>query len=387
VAETPSELPSAYSVPPPVRPAFMRPRHWMLIITFVICVIVPTVLAGVYLYTRAADQYASRVGFSVRSEETGSAFEFLGSLTNVSGSSSSDTDILYKFIQSQELVEAVDAALDLHAIWGKPADDPYFTLAPDSSLEDLLDYWEDMVRVIYDPGTGLIEVEVRAFDPQDARRIGQDLLERSSAMINELSTVARTDVTRYAREELDQAIQRLKDARQAMTLFRNETQIVDPGADIQGQMGLLSSLQLKLAETLIELDILTQTVRPNDPRIEQTRRETLVIQKRIDQERRKLGVSGDDDVKVFADLVGQFEVLSVDLKFAEQAYISALSAYDTAVAEARRQSRYLAAYLHPTLAETPEYPQREILLAVLSLILFGSWSILMLVIYSLKDRK
>lgn len=364
----------------------MRPRHWILIFTFLLFVIVPSALAGFYLYTRAADQYASRVGFSVRSEETGSAFDFLGSFTNISGSSSSDTDILYKFLQRQELVEAVDMALDLESIWSKPQADPYFALKSDSSIEDLLKYWETMVRVIYDPGTGLIEIEVRAFDPNDARAIAQDLLNRSSAMINNLSTVARDDVTRYAREELDQAVQRLKTARQAMTLFRNETQIVDPGADIQGQMGLLNSLQLKLAETLIELDLLVETVRGNDPRIEQARRETVVIQNRINQERRKLGVSGDDDTRVFADLVGQFEVLAVDTKFAEQAYISALSAYDSAVAEARRQSRYLTAYLNPTLAETAEYPQREVLLGVLMLILFGSWSILMLVIYSLKDR-
>ena len=374
-------------IPPAARPAHMRTRHWLMIFSFLLIVVLPVLGAGYYLYTFAADQYASKVGFTVRNEETGSAYDVLGSLTNISGSSSTDTDILYKFIQSQEMVEAVDAKLDLRRIYGKPAGDPVFALAPGASVEDLVDYWARMVRIVYDPGTGLIEVEARSFDALDSRAIAGELFTRSSDMINQLSAIARSDVTRYAKEELDQAVGRLKTARTALTRFRNETQIVDPSADIQGQMGLLSSLQAQLAEALIELDLLTETARRDDPRIEQIRRKTEVIEKRIAGERRKLGVSGGHDSRVFADLVGQFEILQVDLEFAEKAYLSALSAYDAAVAEARRQSRYLAAYLRPTLAQTPQYPQREILLALTGLVLFAVWTILMLVAYSLRDRR
>lgn len=385
--KAPSSQTNVIEVAPAARPARMRRRHWLLVFSFLLGVILPVLGSAYYLYTRAADQYASRMGFSVRSEEAGSPFELFGSLTNLSGSSSSDTDILYEYIRSQEMVQAVDAALDLRTLYSKPENDPYFSLSPEASVEQMLDYWQDMVRVVYDPGTGLLEVEVRAFDPEDARRIARDVLERSSARINELSAVARADLTRYAREDLDEALTRLKDARQALTLFRNETQIVDPSADIQGQMGLLNSLQAQLAETLIELDLLSDTARDGDPRVTQARRKVEVIKSHIAEERRKLGVAGTGAPRVFADLIGKFESLQVNLEFAEKAYISALSAYDGAVARARRQSRYLATYLQPTLAETPQYPQREILLAVLSLILFGCWTILTLVYYSLRDRR
>lgn len=383
------EAPRAKPVASPARPARMRTRHWVIMLSFVLFVITPAVGAGYYLYAFAADQYASKVGFTVRREESNSAMDLLGGLTQISGSDSSDTDILYEFVQSQKLVRSIDQSLDLKTIYGKPDEDFVFRLSEDASIEDLLDYWARMVRVNYDPGSGLIEIEVRAFDPVDAQRITSELFTRSSAMINELSSIARADVTRYAREELDQAINRLKTARQALTLFRNETQIVDPTADIQGQMGLLNSLQAQLAEALIELDLISATTNSTDPRVVQALRRTKVIEKRIDEERRKLGVvSGSENEKdVFADLVGKFEVLQVDLEFAEKAYVSALSAYDSAVAEARRQSRYLAAYLEPTLAETPRYPQRGIILAVLMTLLFGVWTIFVLVYYSLRDRR
>jgi capsular polysaccharide transport system permease protein len=221
----------------------------------------------------------------------------------------------------------------------------------------------------------------------DAQDIAQDLFDRSSAMINALSAVARNDTSRYAKEELDDAVERLKQARQALTLFRNDKQIVDPTADIQGQMGLLNSLHAQLATSLIELDLLADTTRDTDPRVEQAKRKIVVINTRIDAERQKLGVGGGRGGGAFADLVGQFESLQVDREFAEKAYVSALSAYDSSLAEARRQSRYLAAYVQPTLAETPLYPQRAILLLIAGLLIFGTWAIGVLVFYSLKDRR
>ncbi len=375
-------------IAPVARPARMQLRHWLVILSFLLVVATPTAVASVYLYGEAVDQYASRVGFTVRREEGGSGLEILGGLTELSGSSSTDTDILYEFIQSQELVAKVDAALDLERIYQKPEGDPVFTLKENATIEDKVDYWRRMVRVFYDPGTGLIEVETRAFAPEDAQAIAQKIFELSSDMINELSAVAASDLTRYARDELDQAAQRLKDARLAVTRFRNEQQIVDPQADIQGQMGLLSSLQAQLAAALIEMDIISSSAQDGDPRLAQSRRRIEVIQNRIADERRKLGVVGSGEGSTaYADLIGQFESLQVDREFAEQSYLSALSAYDAAVAEARRKSRYLAAYVRPTLAESAEYPRRATLLAVIALGLFGAWCMAVLIAYSLRDRR
>lgn len=379
--------PRVPKIPKPAGLARLKTRHKLAMLSFAGFVGLPVLLMTAYLYIFAADQYASTVGFTVRTEESGSAMEILGGLTKLSTASSSDTDILYKFIQSQELVLAMDESLDLHKLYGKPRFDPVFRLSENASIEETVSYWKKMVRIYYDPGIGLMEIEVRAFDPADAKAIAVDIFARSTARINELSAIARADTMRYARDELDTAVERLKEARQALTLFRNETQIVDPSADIQGQMGLLTSLNTQLATALIELDILIETTRETDPRMEQTRRKIAVIERRIADEREKLGVGQGRDGKAYADLVGTFESLQVDLNFAEKAYISALSAYDTAVAEARRQSRYLAAYVEPTLAQTPLYPQRMVIILVGGFVIFGLWSICLLIYYSLHDRR
>lgn len=358
--------------------------------TFVAIVLIPLCCIVFYLYTIAADQYASTLGFAVRSEETDSAQSLLGGLASLSGNSSSDTDILYEFIQSQTLVETIDQRLDLRKIYTKPDFDPAFAFSPDGAVEDLVDYWHRVVRISYASGTGLIEVRVNAFTAEDAHQIATAIVEESTVMINELSAIARADATRYAREDLEQAVERLKAARQALTQFRSQTRIVDPSADIQGQMGLLNSLEAQLAEAVIELNLLLETSRDTDPRVEQARRRIAVIQSLIEQEREKFGMGGTsrvDDGKDYSTLVGEFERLMVDLEYAEKSYLAAQTVLDTAQAEAQRQSRYLATYAKPTMPQSAQYPKRFLLSLLGGAVMFLIWAIGVLIFYSLRDRR
>jgi capsular polysaccharide transport system permease protein len=384
------EAPPGMVVRPTAPAARLRRRHRGLALAFLLMVALPTFAAGWYLYARAADQYASTLGFTVRSEDISSAVDFLGGLgATLGGGGSHDADVLYEFVRSQELVAKIDGRLDLRSLYSRHLDtDPLLGFDPRGTIEDLTSYWGWMVRVSYDSGSGLMELRVLAFDPADARAIADAIYEECTRRINELSEIAREDATRYARLELDQSVEQLKAAREALTQFRLASQIVDPSADIQGQMGLLNTLQAQLAEALIELDLLTGTTREGDPRITQAQRRIEVIEARIAEERKKFGAGGSGPGgENYATTVAEFERLSVEQQFAEQAYTAARSAYDGAIAEANRQSRYLAAYIRPTLAERSEFPQRELMTGLVFVFGFLAWAIASLVYYSLRDRR
>ncbi|MHC0052260.1 sugar transporter [Actibacterium sp. D379-3] len=377
-------------------PARLRHRHLGLIVSFFLLVLLPMDATAYYLFRVAQDQYASRVGFSVRKEEAGSPIELLGGITELSGSSSSDTDILFEFIRSQQLVRQIDDRLDLATLYAAPGD-PLFSLPADPTIEDLVNHWHRVVKVYYDSASGLIELRVLAFSPEDAQAIARAVFDESSAMINTLSAIARDDATRYAKEELDRAVARLKTARQTVTAFRSRTQIVDPNADIQGRMGLLANLQAQLAEAVIDLDLLRITTGGTGPgghtkaavgtRVLQAERRVAVIEQRIAAERRRFGGGADDGDAAYANLMAEYESLTVEMDFAQKSYLSALAAHEAARAQAQRQSRYLAAYVGPTRAERAEYPRRLTLLALVSVFLLIGWSILTLIYYSLRDRR
>jgi capsular polysaccharide transport system permease protein len=373
-------------------PATAKPRHWGILIAFFIIVALPITASAVYLYTRAMDQYASTLGFTVRAEDSASAADLLSGLgaTFGGGAASRETDILYEFIRSQEIVRKIDAALDLKGKYSQYADtDPLLSYNPNNNtIEDLTDYWERMVRIAYDSSSGLMELRILAFNPGDATQIAEAIFSESSEMINALSAIARNDATHYAQQDLDLALERLKLAREALTAFRLANQIVDPNANIQAQMGLLTTLQAQQAAALIEYDLISEIARDDDPRVAQARRRIEVIETRIDEERRKFGVGGGSDGGVeYATTVADFERLQVDREYAETAYAAAMSALDASRAQANRQSLYLAAYITPTLAEKSEYPQRGLIVGMVALFSFLIWAIASLVYYALRDRK
>lgn len=377
--------------------AHLKGRHWGQLWSFFLLVLLPLGAIATYLFVLAEDQYASTTGFTVQREEGGSASDFLGiSSALIGGSSASDTDVLYEFIRSQDIVERIDAQLDLlghysqhweGSLWDS---DKAFSLWPNATIEDLLSYWSRMVRISYDQSTGLIEIRVTAFDPDYARSLARAIVEESQTMINALSRAAQDDATRYALDDLEEALIRLKDAREALTIYRTTTQIVDPLADLEARLGVMHNLQQQLAQALIDHDLLVDTTSATDPRVAQANRRISAIRQRIVSERRTFasddsttGAVGED----YPTLIAEFERLTVDLEYAEQTYRAALTALDAARENAIRQSRYLATYVQPTLAESADYPKRWMLLGLASLFLILAWSISVLIYYSIRDRR
>lgn len=383
--------PRVVEVAPIAEPAWMRRRHWGLVLSFVLLVALPLALTAGYLWTRAVDQYASTVGFTVRQEDGAGATDLLGGLAAQvgGGSGQSDTDILYEFIRSQSLVAEIDAAFDLRSLYSEHwARDPVFALRPGASLEDLTDHWQRVVRIAYDEGSHLMDLRILAFDPQSAQTIARAILDRSQQLINQLNAQARSDMIRYAENDLTEAQARIRDARAALILFRTRTQLVDPETDLQGRMGVVNTLQQQLAEALVELDLLRDTTSARDPRVVQATRRIEVIRARIAEERQNVASGPNSNTgQDYPTLLAEYEGLIADREFAEETYRAALTALDAARAEATRQNRYLATYVAPTLPTTAEYPRRWTLLGLTTLFLLLSWSILALIYYSIRDSR
>lgn len=380
--------PDAPALPKPAPAARMRKRHWGIVLSFVLFVLAPVGATGWYLWTQAEDQYGSVAAFTVRQNEGQRASDLLGGLSALTGGGSAgDSDIVYEFIQSSGMIQRVDDDLDIRshysAVWDT---DPVFALQPDASLEELVQYWGRIVRVSHDAAAGLLEVQVRAFDPDFARQLASDIVARSQEMINNLNAQAREDALRFAQADLDEAVARLSQARGALTAFRSRAQILDPEADIQGRMGVLSNLQQQLAQALIDFDLLLQTTSANDPRLLQEQQRIDVIRARLASERLAIVDGENEGDQDYPALMSEFESLGVEREFAEQNYRLALAAVDVARDDVTRQSRYLATYITPVAAETSEYPRRGVTLGLVALFAFLSWAVGCLIFYSIRDR-
>lgn len=383
---------------PPVEPrlperiarrARMRRRHWGLAVGLLAVVGLPVLVVATYLGLIAKPQYASEAGFVIRQEESGAASQMLGGLSMMLGQNlSGHSDLLFEFLQSQEIVALVQEELDLVAHYSADwPSDPVFSIAPDALIEDLAKFWRRMVRLTYDRSSGVITVQVRAHDPNIAQAITKAILRHSENVINDLNATARRDSMSHAQTDLDEAVQMLRSAREALLSYQARTQIVDPLADIQGRMGILGNLQNQLAEAFVDYDLLIQTAAESDPRVRHLERRIAAIKDRIAQERNNF--SGQDvtvDNTNYPTLLAEYEALRADVDFAAESYRAALAALAIARTRAARQQLYLATFLRPTLPQQALYPRTGLLVALTAFFALMAWSVLALVYYSLRDR-
>jgi capsular polysaccharide transport system permease protein len=375
-----------------VRRARPKLRHYATLVSFVLMVLLPTALTVAYLHTRAADQYASKVAFSIRSGDSiMPASGLLGAFAQQMSSGSADAEIVYEFVRSQNMIEAARAALPLAEMYNRPERDVVFRLGENRPVEDVVAYWNGMTDVSFDPSTGIVRFEARAFTADDARRIAAFVLAESTRLVNDLSEQARDDSIRVARTAVAEAEERLREARRAMREFRNVEQEIDPTQNASATLGLVAALEQELARARVALDSELELVGEQSPKVNQLRQRIASLDKQIAQERTRLGAgaagaaSGEEGR--FASLVSEYEERKVDLEFAQNAYTSALAAFEQAQIEARRQSRFLAPHVEPTLSVEPQYPQRALLsLATLGL-LTVAWAVAVLVVYNVKERR
>jgi len=376
--ETPTPVPEVHLIDHPAMPgappARPRRRHALAVLGFVVLVIWPVLMAATYLYYTAADQYASRLAFSVRSSEASAPLEIVGTVTQL-GNSGAATDgrLLYDFIQSQQMVAVLRRRLPLVAWYNRDPGDWIFAVGAEPTIEDLTDYWNWMTDVALDPASGLLTVEVRAFDPGYAQAIAQVVLEESARLINALSESSRADAVHHAGRELEEAEARLRRIRTRLGAFREAEQEVDPSQNARVAIELVAGLEEELAEAQVPLELLEGT-----------------LESRIAAERTRLGTGtaqGDASARPLSQIVGEYEELVVDREVAKQAYRVALSAYEQAKAEARRRHRHLAVHIEPTISEEPEYPRRQLLTAAVFGLALALWSILVLIAHNIRERQ
>ncbi len=376
-AQAPRPLPKA------APKATLKRRHHWIGASFAVAVVLPGLIAALYLYVFALPQYASTVAFSVREEGSSSPMDLIGGLSDLTGSSSKDADILFDYLHSQQIVRTLSDDMSLDAIWAVSGD-PVFSLRRDPTIEDLHTHWQRKVRVFYDATAGLLTVRAHTFRPEDAERLTTAILEQSRITINALEDAARQDATRLAQLELDRATTGLTAVRKQMMQFRADHEILDPETDVAGRLGLLNSLQLQKAQALIDYDLLlTEQTRTNDPRLDLARRRIEVVDDLIAKERAEFG-TGDD---AYANVIAEYEVLAVDLEFAQTAYVAARASFASAQADASRVRKYVAAHVPPTRAERAEYPKRFLWLGSIVATLSLVWAIGLLIYYSVRDRR
>jgi capsular polysaccharide transport system permease protein len=358
-------------------------------LSFLLAVILPVFLVGLYYLFMSSDQYRSEMRFAVRGTET-SSLENLG-LNALTGSTTQAADayIVIDYIHSKQVLLDIQQKLgiDVRKFFARPEIDFAYRIDPDMPLEEFIKYWRWMVDASYNSTTAITTFQVTAFNGDDAAEIAQAVLKVSDELVNELSTKARLKLISNAQAEVTRTEDRLVLARQAIAVFRDREQTANPTMIAESDQAILQGIEKTIIELKSRRASLLSSVDSNSPSVRVLDRQIASYTAELEEKRRGIGSGGQGTGdRTLTTQLTEYNALSLEQEFAEKAYTTALASLETSQAEARKQDRYFAIAVEPNVPEVALYPLRLVNTFICLCILSIVWLIGYLIVQAVRDH-
>jgi capsular polysaccharide transport system permease protein len=375
------------------RPSRAKPpkRRLSLFHPFLLLVVLPSLLTGIYLYGYASDQYVSEARFVVRGPTQQSAAG-LSSLLASAGMSRTedDTYAVQDYILSRDALTELVKQQDLKTVYGRPDADRLsrFPMAlgidwyREDTFEHLFKYYLKHVDVHMDTTTGVSDLTVKSFRAEDSQRIAAALLAAGERLVNRMNEREHENALRDARNEVKLAEKRLQDVSARVADFRNREATLDPNKQSVPMLAAITTQQARLSSMRLEISQL-QSSSPNSPLLGSMRQRAQALQAQIDDAKSK--ITGTDSSLV--PKIREFDMLTLDREFADKQLSSAISSLEIARINADRQQKYLEAIVMPNVADYADYPRRASTLAVVFATLLGIYVMGALLVAGAREHR
>lgn len=354
---------------------------------FLLVVVLPTLIAAFYYAFIASDIYIAESRYAVRtSDQSSASMGFLDTVMSggLSDSPNEDATIVRDYIHSRDMMAILDEQLGIREHYQSDDIDALSRLDPEASREDFLEYYQEKIDIQIDTATNITTLEVRAFNPETARRMSEIIIGESEKLVNRLSDRIVEDTLSFARNEVDKAEDRVRQASNALTKFRSETQSINPDEETSAVLGIITGLETKLAEARAELSEAKGFMQPDSTQVKILEGRVRALQQQIQQERRRLASEGS--ARDYTRLIDEYQPLMIEQDLAKQRYESALTSLEIARSEAQRKQRYLLPFVAPQNPDEAMEPDRSKAVLIVFLVLCLIYGIGGLVWAAIKDH-
>lgn len=353
---------------------------------FLVTVLIPTLISGIYFGLLASDIYISESRFVVRSPQR-QPTTTLGALFQGAGFSRSQDDsyTVQDYIFSRDALLKLDEQFSLGKKFSDSDIDIFSRFAGlgwDDSFEALYRYYLKRVSVNLDSLSSITTLSVNAFSPDDALQLNEKLLELSENLVNQLNERGRQDMIRFALAEVETAEKKAKSAALAVSNYRNKKGVFDPEKQSALQLQQVSKMQDELIASKIQLSqILAQT--SDNPQIPSLKNRIETLQTEIDSEVAK--VAGGN--RSLANKSSEYEGLILERVFSEKQLAAALTSLEQARNDAQRKQLYLERIAQPSRPDVAMEPRR--IRNVLATFVVGmlAWGILTMLMAGVREHQ
>lgn len=361
--------------------------------SFVLLVIVPSLVSWIYLAFIASNQYVAETRFAVRAAQpdagsTEKSKQAVSSATSGStvGMADQDAYVVTTYIHSRAVIDDLANTVDIRGIFTRPEGDFWARLKPNASIEDLLVYWKSMVGAHVDNMSGVVTVSVRSFRPQDSVELAAAIVKVSETLANTISARARNDAISRGEQEVHRAEERVQAALADMRTYRDKEGYLDPTVAASSTLTLLTELMGQKMQLQNDIFVATRSVSSEAPQLRSLQTRLVGLDQQIDGLKAELTGNSAERQTVAASLT-KFEELELRRGFAEKLYTMAQDGLERARLKGEQQAIYISVFVPPSLPEDAKFPERLSLSAIIPIGLLVIWGIFALMAAAIDDHR
>lgn len=309
-----------------------------------------------YFLVWASDRYATSVVVSVQSSggraPTLSAASLLGTLAPPSAP---DAKLVQSYIGSRDLLNSLDAELDLRSHYSDWSWDFFSRMSGSATDEAFLAFYRKHVKSGVSSDTGNLSLEVEGFTPEFSLGLAQAIVGRAENFINTVGQeVAREEVA-YIQQEVARARANLDAAQAELVRFQRDSGVIDGGANTLALQSVVNQLESDLVEAQATEKQLATFLNDGAPELEVARGRVSALQAQIAEERAKLRAT---DQQAINEVGLAFRDLELDLRLATDIYTASLTSLEQARVNSSRKLKHLVTVQSPALPDEALYPRR-----------------------------
>ncbi|MCO1334470.1 hypothetical protein MO867_08965 [Microbulbifer sp. OS29] len=363
-------------------------RHQRLVGIGLIVVLPLFVVSAYYLFW-VSERYVSSTQLIVKdSASSQAASPALGFLLPGMGGDNQDAFLVVNYIQSLDMALYLNEKLKLAEYYKSTDHDLFSRLPADATQEDYLEYYRDRIGVGHDEVTGIITIEMQAFDSAFAKQLIETVTQKSEDFVNAVSNQLADKQVAFVQSEVELAQGKLRTAKQQILDFQNSHKLVSPEELTKGISTIIQGLEVRLAEQRAKLTAAKTYLNAGSSQIISMQADIDALGSQIELERvRLVGIGEEEGEQRLNTLGAYFQNLELDLQFATDAYGASLKALEAARMEASGKLKHLMVVTQPSMAEEAEYPHKLYNLASLAVILLMLYGIGKMLVVTIREHR
>ncbi|HDN9007277.1 TPA: sugar transporter [Aeromonas veronii] len=349
-------------------------------------------LASIYFGGVATDRYVSRSDIIIKQADQIKMLPDALSMLGLGGSNHQDILLVQEYLRSWDLLSKLDRELALKAHYQSHDTDFFSRLSGEATREEFLEYYRDHLTLRLDELSGVLTIELQAFEPVYGQQVVSMMLKEAEGFINKLGHQVAMDQLAFVEQEVNRSHQRLQAEKAKVLAFQNSHQLISPESTSTARLGVVSEIEAELVRQQAELKQLRSYMKESAPGVVSVQSRVDALSKQLKQEKAKLttndaGAGNQVTPEAMNEITAKYMDLKTQATLAADLYKTGLISLEQTRVEAYRKLKHLLVVTRPTLAEEAKYPRRLYNLTTVGVLLCLFYGLVIMGLATLREHQ